>query len=133
MPGPGEVELLTVFADMSEISRNRPGNDLEAVPDSLVRQLASLAPSDPTRINLYLLAIAGDGTQEVFRREVDFVRNEFDASYGTKGRSLVLVNSRNTLDSAPMATLSGKLTGRHRSAGLRGRPKTGAPAPRSTS
>ncbi len=29
-PGPGEVELLNVFADMSELSRNRPGRDVEA-------------------------------------------------------------------------------------------------------
>ena len=34
---PGEVELLTVFADLSELSRNRPDRDLlEAEPDSAV-------------------------------------------------------------------------------------------------
>ena len=42
----------------------------------------------------------------MFRREVDFVRTEFDASYGTKGRSLALINSRNTIDSVPMATMT---------------------------
>jgi acetyl/propionyl-CoA carboxylase alpha subunit/acetyl-CoA carboxylase carboxyltransferase component len=31
-PVPGEAELLTVFADLSELSRNRPGNDLDAEP-----------------------------------------------------------------------------------------------------
>ena len=30
-PLPGEVELLTVFADMSEISRNRPGSDRPSI------------------------------------------------------------------------------------------------------
>jgi acetyl/propionyl-CoA carboxylase alpha subunit/acetyl-CoA carboxylase carboxyltransferase component len=36
-PLPGEVELLTVFADMSELSRNRPSrDDRQAVPDSPV-------------------------------------------------------------------------------------------------
>ncbi|HTR94696.1 MAG TPA: biotin carboxylase N-terminal domain-containing protein [Trebonia sp.] len=35
-PLPGEVELLTVFADMSELSRNRPGDDMEAEPGSPV-------------------------------------------------------------------------------------------------
>ncbi len=68
--------------------------------------LAAVAPRDPDRINLYFLGIAGDGSQEVFRREVDFVRAEFDRSYGTQGRSLSLINSRNTLDSAPMATMT---------------------------
>lgn len=66
--------------------------------------LARLQPSAPDRINLYLLAVAGDGRQEVFRREVDFVRDQFDTGFGTAGRSLALVNSRNTLVSAPMAT-----------------------------
>jgi acetyl/propionyl-CoA carboxylase alpha subunit/acetyl-CoA carboxylase carboxyltransferase component len=36
-PVPGEVELLTVFADVSELSRNRPDRDLlEAEPNSAV-------------------------------------------------------------------------------------------------
>jgi acetyl/propionyl-CoA carboxylase alpha subunit/acetyl-CoA carboxylase carboxyltransferase component len=35
-PVPGEVELLTVFADLSELSRNGPDRDLEAEPNSAV-------------------------------------------------------------------------------------------------
>ncbi len=68
--------------------------------------LGTVVPSDPNRINLYFLGIAGDGSQEVFRREVDYVRAQFDTSYGTKGRSLALINSRNTTDSMPMATMT---------------------------
>lgn len=68
--------------------------------------LSSLTPPVPGRINLFLLAVAGDGSQEVFRREVDFVRNQFDTRFGTRGHSIALINSRNTVDSAPMATLT---------------------------
>lgn len=68
--------------------------------------LAGLEPSARGRINLYLLAVAGDGSQEVFRREVEFVRAQFDRDFGTRGRSLVLVNSRSTAGSAPMATVT---------------------------
>jgi hypothetical protein len=68
--------------------------------------LAGLEPSERGRINLYLLAIAGDGSQEVFRREVEFVRNQFDRDFGTRGRSLLLVNSRSTVATAPMATVT---------------------------
>jgi hypothetical protein len=50
--------------------------------------------------------VAGDGSQEVFRREVEFVRAQFDRNFGTRGRSLVLVNSRSTAGSAPMATVT---------------------------
>ncbi len=68
--------------------------------------LAGLAPGVAGRINLYLLAVAGDGSQEVFRREVEFVRGQFDRDFGTRGRSVALINSRETADSAPMATLT---------------------------
>jgi hypothetical protein len=72
----------------------------------LDQALGSLSPRQPGRINLYLLAVGGDGSQEVFRREVEFVREQFDRDFGTRGRSLALVNSRNTTGSAPMATLT---------------------------
>jgi hypothetical protein len=68
--------------------------------------LAGLEPSVRGRINLYLLAIAGDGSQEVFRREVEFVRAQFDRDFGTRGRSIALINSRSTVATAPMATVT---------------------------
>jgi hypothetical protein len=68
--------------------------------------LAGLEPSERGRINLYLLAIAGDGSQEVFRREVEFVRAQFDRDFGTRGRSMLLINSRSTVATAPMATVT---------------------------
>jgi len=72
----------------------------------LDQALASLKPRQPDRINLYLLAIAGDGSQEVFRREVEFVEREFADRFGTAGRTVGLINSRNTVALAPMATMS---------------------------
>lgn len=72
----------------------------------LDKALASLAPRDANRINLYLLAVAGDGSQEVFRREVEFVSGQFARRFGTEGRSLLLVNSRTTVDTLPMATVT---------------------------
>jgi hypothetical protein len=78
---------------------------LHSQPALLSQALAALAPRRDG-INLYLLAVAGDGTQEVFRREVEFVRTQFDADFGTRGHSVLLVNSRNTVGTAPMATIS---------------------------
>ncbi len=69
--------------------------------------IAALAPRDATKdINLYMLAVGGDGSQEVFRREVEFVQQQFDRDFRTQTRSLVLVNSRNTVAQLPMATLT---------------------------
>jgi hypothetical protein len=72
----------------------------------LDQALASLAPRIPAKINLYLLAVAGDGTQEVFRREVEFVRDQFARRFGTQARTIALINSRTTLDTVPMATVN---------------------------
>ena len=47
----------------------------------------ALAPREPGRINLFLLAVGGDGSQEVFRREVEFVRGQFAERFGTGKRT----------------------------------------------
>lgn len=70
----------------------------------LDRAIAGVAPREPGRINLFLLALAGDGTQEVFHREVDFVRAQFERDFHIGAHALTLVNSRNTVGTAPMAT-----------------------------
>lgn len=75
-------------------------------PAQLKRALDDLQPSSGSGINLYLLAVAGDGSQEVFRREVEFVRKQFEARFATKGHSVVLVNSRSTVGSSPLATVT---------------------------
>lgn len=72
----------------------------------LDKAVGALKPRQPGRINLYLLGVAGDGSQEVFRREVEYVGGEFAKRFGTAGRTVLLVNSRNTPASAPMATLT---------------------------
>ncbi len=70
----------------------------------LATAFAQLTPSEPDRPNLYLFAIGSYGAEEVFRREVEFVVNLFDRRFATAGRSLALVNSRNTHQKYPMAT-----------------------------
>ncbi|MDZ7782740.1 MAG: hypothetical protein U5K56_07315 [Halioglobus sp.] len=62
--------------------------------------LDAIEPNRPDAIDLYLLAIAGDGSQEVFRREVEFVEDLFARNFDTAGRSLSLINSRTTWDRA---------------------------------
>ena len=66
--------------------------------------LDAIQPGRPGVIDMYVLAVGGDGSLEVFRREAEYVRNEFDQRFGTKGRSIALVNSRRTAATAPMAT-----------------------------
>ena len=68
--------------------------------------IGGLAPRVTDKINMYQLLIAGDGSQEVFRREVEFVRDQFARQFGLNNRSIALINSRYTLEKAPMATLT---------------------------
>jgi hypothetical protein len=121
---PSGQELRGTFANgLFHSVQNNPAAKAESAADrerfalnvetALYRQrplldaaIAGLEPSQRGRINLYLLAIAGDGSQEVFRREVEYVRGQFDRDFGTRGRSLALVNSRNTVATAPMATVT---------------------------
>jgi hypothetical protein len=72
----------------------------------LAQALDALAPREAGRINLYLLAVGGDGSQEVFRREVEFVRRQFAERFDTGKRSVALVNSRTSVQTVPMATVT---------------------------
>lgn len=70
----------------------------------LARAFAQLKPQDPAQSDLYALLVGGDGTEEVFRREVNYVQNLLDTRYGTAGRSIALINSRTGVDKTPLAT-----------------------------
>ncbi len=47
-----------------------------------------------------------DGSQEVFRREVDFVRAQFSEKFNLSLHAIALINSRNSIDKEPMATIT---------------------------
>lgn len=84
--------------------------DAEAVmyaqPRLLDEALARLRPRTPGRVNLYVLAFAGDGGERVFRNEAEYVERLFTRRFGADGRVLVLENSAETTDTRPLATLT---------------------------
>ncbi|MFC4728833.1 C13 family peptidase [Coralloluteibacterium thermophilus] len=67
--------------------------------------LAALRPQTPGRPDLYAIGLAGDGRERVFRNEVDFLSGLLGARFGAEGRVLRLVNSPETVDSLPLASL----------------------------
>ncbi len=87
-----------------------PSFDPEALiyqqPALVQQRLAGLRAQTPGRIDLYALGFAGDGSESVFRNEVDFFDELMAQRFGAVGRTLPLVNSPDTLDSEPLATLS---------------------------
>ena len=53
---------------------------------------------------LYFVGFAPDASQEVFAREMRFVRREFDQRFATAGRSIALVSSQDALEEFPIAS-----------------------------
>src|SRR5262249_35911351 len=79
---------------------------LQLQGELLGRALASLRPAVQAQPQLYFVGFAGYGPQAVFKREVLAVRQLFDARYGTRGRSIALVNHLTTLRELPLASTS---------------------------
>ena len=73
----------------------------------LEETLRALAPAREGRIDMYFVGIAGWAAQDVFLKEVEFARTQFDESFGTSGRSLLLVNNPDTVAHVPLATVTG--------------------------
>lgn len=70
----------------------------------LMRQaIGHLAAQDPHKVDLYLIAFAGDGSEGVFRNETDYAARLFGQRFGARGHTLVLENNPATLQHAPLA------------------------------
>ncbi|MGC0416918.1 acetyl/propionyl-CoA carboxylase alpha subunit/acetyl-CoA carboxylase carboxyltransferase component [Embleya sp. AB8] len=65
LPLPGEVELLTVFADLSELSRNKPGDDVEVEQGSPVH-----SPREYFHSYLQSLDVERAGVTEAFQTKL---------------------------------------------------------------
>jgi len=68
--------------------------------------LKALQPRAAGRPNLYLIGFAGDGSENVFRNEVEFVQRQFSQRFDAAGRTLLLINNPDTLTRVPLASLS---------------------------
>jgi len=68
--------------------------------------LGKLEDERPGVTDLYFVGFAPYGAQDVFRKDVEAARDVMDDKWGTKGRSIVLVNNPQTLLTAPFATIT---------------------------
>ncbi len=77
--------------------------------DELLQGAAQqLAPGAPGVIELYFVGLAGYGQQDVFMKELQYIRGQFDTRFGTAaGRSTLLINNPQTLVRDPLATRTG--------------------------
>ena len=71
----------------------------------LNQQIAELKAGDPNKTEFYQLSVAGDGNQEVFRREIQFIDQKFEDEFNVlKSQQITLINSRQTVEQYPMAS-----------------------------
>ncbi|WP_394780459.1 C13 family peptidase [Undibacterium sp.] len=75
-------------------------------PQLLQSRLAALLPAPAGKASMYFLGVAGYGGQDVFMKEVNYVRDMFDRRFGTSGRSLMLINNPRSVRETPIASVS---------------------------
>ena len=83
-----------------------PEQVIYAQPDLLDREVAKLKPRTPGKVNLYAIAFAGDGSQNVFRNEVEYFARLLSRRFDAAGHVIVLENNPASLDTRPLATWS---------------------------
>jgi len=80
-------------------------------PRLLQQALDRIDPSIPGKSDWYFMGVAGFSDQNVFRSEINKVRELFDVRFGTSGHSLALINNNYTWLDEPVATKTSILRG----------------------
>ena len=94
-----------------------PESDEEAAPlaeerlfhlqgELIERALASIQPGRPGVREQYFVGFAPDASEEVFLRELRYVKRLFDERFGTAGRSVALASSHDALEELPIASVT---------------------------
>lgn len=89
---------------------SRPRLDAEGIlfrqPALLGERLSALRRPLDDQPNLYVVSMAPFAEQDVFKREAIAVQSLFDTRFSTAGRSLLLINHRDTVHEHPLATMT---------------------------
>jgi hypothetical protein len=81
-------------------------DELQALQIELLRSaFEKLEPSRPDHPELYAAVFSSFASQDVFKRESASVKALLDERFGTRGRSMLLLNHRSTIETEPFATI----------------------------
>jgi hypothetical protein len=89
-----------------ELSQEQVEKLIYNQPTILKKALTNIAKGVDGQPELFFLAIAGYGEQDVFMREVLAVNHLIQGKFNSEKRSLVLVNNAKTIDQYPIATVT---------------------------
>ncbi|MEO5558990.1 MAG: C13 family peptidase [Dokdonella sp.] len=94
--------------DADDDTEPTPSFDAEAVmydqPALLDAALAKIAPQTPGKVDLYVVAFAGDAGEDVFRNEAEYAEQLFGQRFDAAGHVLVLENNAATVTTRPLAS-----------------------------
>jgi len=76
-------------------------------PARIVASIEHLAPRKSGTSNVFYVGFAGDGEQEIFKREALFAQDVFAQHFDSGERSIELINDDDDRDSYPIASVSG--------------------------
>ncbi|TBR39109.1 MULTISPECIES: C13 family peptidase [Dyella] len=102
----------TTAPEVDDLADNWPGNApspeqvIYAQPRMVREALEKLGHRAAGKPNLYLIAFAGDGGEDVFRNEAEFAGKLFGEQFGANTHTLIMVNNPSTLQKYPLATWS---------------------------
>ncbi len=83
-----------------------PEQVMYAQPRLMEAALKQVVPRHADKPNLYLIGFAGDGDENVFRNEVEFVDRQFSERFDSAGHTVQLINNPATLEQHPLASLT---------------------------
>jgi hypothetical protein len=87
----------TARLDVEDIYYRQPGLVSHA--------LDGLKPRQPGETSLYFVGFAGDASEREFANEVRYARGLLDRRFNTAGRSLLLLNSHDSVNDTPLANV----------------------------
>lgn len=102
-PGPPLWQLIKPVQHVDSMALEEV---FELQRDLLSQKLAGLLPQRPDLPEYYFISFAPDGSEAVFRRELDVIQPLVDRRLETEGRSLRLQNSAEGLRKHPVATVA---------------------------
>lgn len=75
-------------------------------PARLAAAAQHMEPRDPANPNVFYLGFAGDGEQDIFKREEQFAQQVLGEHFGSEDRSVELINDNDDRESFPLASVS---------------------------
>ena len=102
---------LWVAEEPGSTESTQPDEEAEALfyeqPARIAAAVARVKPAQPGKPGVYFVGFAGDGEQSIFGREARLAAEAFGARYGSRDRSVLLINDADDRDSTPLASLTG--------------------------